>query len=76
MRVIENAGFLALARERTPEGLTRIGSPKNVREFAHILYSSFREADHRGFQSLVISLPVGSGLALAIRERVLKASHQ
>jgi L-threonylcarbamoyladenylate synthase len=75
-QVKENAGFLALASEITPDGLTRIGSPKTVLDFAHILYSTFREADRRKFQSLVISLPVGSGLALAIRERVLKASQQ
>ena len=75
-QVTKNASFLALAKERTPDGLTRIGSPKTVLDFAHILYSTFREADHMGFECLVISLPVGSGLALAIRERVLKASHQ
>jgi L-threonylcarbamoyladenylate synthase len=75
-QVINNAGFLALANEITPDGLTRIGSPKTVSDFAHVLYSTFREADRMGFQSLVISLPAGAGVALAIRERVLKASHQ
>jgi L-threonylcarbamoyladenylate synthase len=67
--------FLALAEVDTPDGAIRIASPDSDLAFARLLYSSFREADRRGFQRLVIIPPMGDGLSLAIKERLEKASY-
>jgi L-threonylcarbamoyladenylate synthase len=67
--------FLALAEVDTPDGAIRIASPDSELAFARLLYSSFREADRRGFQRLVIIPPMGDGLSLAIKERLEKASY-
>jgi|688.fasta_scaffold44150_3 L-threonylcarbamoyladenylate synthase len=73
--VIEGAGFLALFDFDTPTGMKRIAAPKTVEEFARLLYSAFRSADRIGFSSLVVVPPLGPGIALAIRERLEKASR-
>ena len=73
--VIEGAGFLALFDFDTPTGMKRIAAPKTVEEFARVLYSTFRSADRMGFSSLVVLPPLGAGIALAIRERLEKASR-
>ena len=67
--------FLALAEVVTPDGAIRIASPDSELAFARLLYSSFREADRRGFQRLVIVPPTGDGLSHAIKERLEKASY-
>lgn len=46
----------------------------DVDAMAHGLYASFRAADARGVQSLIVVLPPESGLGRAIRDRVTKAS--
>lgn len=71
---IEGAGFLALAGVETPIGMVRLATPNTVEEFAHILYATFRAADQNGFASLVVCLPLGRGLSIAINERVTKAA--
>ena len=72
---ITGAGFLALSDVETPSGMVRLASPKSVEEFAHILYSTFRKADHQGIDRLVVCLPKGKGIVVALRERLLKASQ-
>ena len=74
---IPNAGqgFLALAEIKTPEGVFRLASPKSSDEFAQVLYSSLREADSRGIREIVITQPSGDGIALAIRDRLARASN-
>jgi L-threonylcarbamoyladenylate synthase len=67
--------FLALAEVDTPDGAIRIASPDSELAFARVLYSSFREADRRGFQRLVVFPPPGDGLSHAIKERLEKASY-
>jgi L-threonylcarbamoyladenylate synthase len=73
---IPNAGqgFLALAEIKTPEGVFRLASPRSSVEFAQVLYSSLRDADARGFSEIVIAQPSGDGIALAIRDRLARAS--
>lgn len=73
--VIEGAGFLALVDVETPLGMKRMAAPKSIEEFAQLLYSTFRDADRLGFSSLVVVPPLGPGIALAIRERLEKASR-
>jgi hypothetical protein len=38
------------------------------------MYSTFRLADQREFQYLVVISPVGDGIVVAIKDRLLKAS--
>jgi len=72
---IQGAGLLALSEIKTPSSMMRLASPKSVEEFARILYSSLRKADHIGIDLLVVCLPNGRGLTVALRERLLKASQ-
>lgn len=68
-------GFIALAEIPTPEGVIRLASPKNAEEFAHVLYASLREADEKGLQKVVVSQPRENGIAIAIRDRLKRASN-
>jgi len=68
-------GFLALSNFHTPEGAIRLASPITTEQFARELYSAFRFADRKGLQKIVVLTPEGPGLANAIKDRLLKASH-
>jgi L-threonylcarbamoyladenylate synthase len=67
-------GFIALAEIQTPEKVIRLASPKSIEEFARVIYSALRDADAKGLNSVVVAEPVGDGLALAIRDRLMRAS--
>jgi L-threonylcarbamoyladenylate synthase len=67
-------GFIALAEIQTPEKVIRLASPKSVEEFARVIYSALRDADAKGLNSVVVAEPAGDGLALAIRDRLMRAS--
>ena len=69
------AGFLALLGIETPKGMARLGSPATIEEFAHVLYSTFREADREGLLVLVVHPPKEEGLGVAILERLKKAAQ-
>jgi L-threonylcarbamoyladenylate synthase len=72
---IAGQGFLALSNMKTPKGVVRIASPKNLKEFAQVLYKSFRKADELNLKSLIVHQPEGEGLAVAIRDRLSKAAN-
>ena len=67
-------GFIALAEFETPENVIRLATPKNVEEFARVIYSALRDADKEGLKTVVVQAPLGDGLALAIRDRLMRAS--
>ena len=67
-------GFIALSNIKTPEGVTRLASPKNNEEYAKILYQALRSADEQSIKVVHAHLPTGSDIALAIRDRLTKAS--
>ena len=67
-------GYLALSTHQTPHGAIRLGEPANHEEFARDLYRALRRADELGLKSVVIQLPTGDGIAIAIRDRALRAS--
>jgi L-threonylcarbamoyladenylate synthase len=67
-------GFFAFASIPTPLGVIRIAAPKNVNQFAQQLYSALRSADARGLTKIVIYSPKGDGIAIAIRDRIERAS--
>ena len=73
---IAGQGFIALAEFPTPEGVIRLASPVSNSEFARVLYDSLRKADHEKLSELVVLLPKGNGIAIAIRDRLVRASHK
>jgi L-threonylcarbamoyladenylate synthase len=68
-------GFIALATIPTPAGAIRLTSPKTIEHFARDLYAAFRSADHQGLKKVSVITPDGEGLAIAIRDRLEKASN-
>jgi L-threonylcarbamoyladenylate synthase len=58
----------------TPASMERLAAPNTVEEFARVLYSTLRAADQKGLTDLVVVQPEGEGLALAVNDRLLKAS--
>jgi L-threonylcarbamoyladenylate synthase len=72
---IAGQGFIALAEMPTPEGVIRLASPKDNEEFAHVLYQSLRAADEKGLQMVVVAQPEGNGIAIAIRDRLIRAAN-
>ena len=69
-------GFIALSKLDTPEGSVRLASPQTLEEFARSLYAAMRDADERGINRIVVILPKGDGLAIAIRDRVNRAARK
>ncbi len=67
-------GFIAPSRRVTPTGVKRLAAPKNLDEFARDLYSALRKADELGLAEVVVEQPQGDGLAIAIRDRLERAS--
>ncbi len=70
---VSGAGFIALGVEPTPPGMIRLAAPRDVNEYARVLYRSLKDADFQGLTSIVIIPPEGEGLAEAIRDRIEKA---
>ena len=69
-------GLIALAKFETPVGVTRVAAPKTVTEYASVLYSALRRADELGLSRLVAITPKDGELALAIVDRLQRASHK
>ena len=67
-------GFIALKELVTPEGVIRLAAPTNTDEFARDLYAALRKADEMGLAEVVIAQPQGEGIAIAIRDRLERAS--
>ena len=68
-------GFIALSHFETPEGVKRLASPKNDDEFARQLYAALRSADTQNLVRVVVKQPEGSGITIAIRDRLQRASN-
>jgi len=68
-------GFIALATTPTPKDAIRLASPNNDIEFAQSLYASLRKADELGLSHVVIEQPTGNGIAIAIRDRLMRAAN-
>jgi len=69
-------GFIAMSNVETPEGVIRLASPATVEEYAKVLYQSLREADEKSLGKVVIWQPTGNGIAIAIRDRLRRASNE
>jgi L-threonylcarbamoyladenylate synthase len=68
-------GFIAMADVATPAGVVRLASPKTHEEFARILYAALRSADEQELQTVVVFQPKGNGIAIAIQDRLKRASY-
>jgi L-threonylcarbamoyladenylate synthase len=70
----EGQGFIAPADVATPQGAIRLASPHTTDDFARVLYSALRDGDAQGLKTIVVIQPSGDGLAIAIRDRLMRAS--
>jgi len=73
-QAIAGQGFIAPADVATPPGAIRLASPANTDEYARVLYSALRDGDTQGLETIAIIQPSGDGLAIAIRDRLMRAS--
>ena len=68
-------GFIAIAGIKTPDGVIRLAEPRDDEDFARLLYSALRKADDSSLARVIVRQPVGGGIAIAIRDRLLRASR-
>jgi L-threonylcarbamoyladenylate synthase len=67
-------GFIALDQIPTPIGSIRLSSPASIEDYARNLYGALRMGDQLGLNKIYVVEPEGPGLAIAIRDRLGKAS--
>ena len=68
-------GYIAMHEYSTPDGVIRLAAPQSIEEFARILYAALRDGDARNLSRIVVTQPHGDGLALAICDRLIRASR-
>jgi L-threonylcarbamoyladenylate synthase len=68
-------GFIAMADVASESGVIRLARPTTHEEFARVLYSALRAADEQGLSTVVVAQPGGNGIAIAIRDRLMRAAH-
>ena len=71
---VAGQGFIAMADVASSAGVIRLAAPTTHEEFARVLYSALRAADEQGLNTVVVAQPGGSGIAVAIRDRLMRAS--
>ena len=72
---VPGQGFIAMSDAATPDGVVRLAAPQSHEEFARVLYSALRAADEQGLATVVVQQPQGDGIAIAIRDRLMRAAH-
>ena len=68
-------GYIALKSYPTPEGAIRLVAPTDNEDFARLLYGALREADSQEIDVVVVVQPEGADIAIAIRDRLKRASQ-
>jgi L-threonylcarbamoyladenylate synthase len=58
------------------DGVIRLAAPQTHEEFARVLYAALRAADEKGLAAVVVQQPTGTGIAIAIRDRLMRASKK
>ena len=71
---VAGQGFIAMAGLATPDGVVRLAAPQSHDEFARVLYAALRAADEQGLKVVVVAQPMGDGIAVAIRDRLMRAA--
>ena len=69
------AGFIALDSFSTPKSLIRLCTPSDNKLYASQLYESFAKADELKLGTVHVILAQGDDIAVAINDRILKASY-
>jgi L-threonylcarbamoyladenylate synthase len=67
--------FIALSSITTPDGVYRISSPTDIDEFVRNIYAGMRRADEMGFSELIVEVPEGQGIEVALLDRLKKAAR-
>jgi L-threonylcarbamoyladenylate synthase len=67
-------GFIALKKNKTPQGVIRLAEPRTIQEYAQILYEALREGDRQNLDAIYVFQPTGDGLAVAIRDRLARSA--
>ena len=70
---VAGQGFIGMADVATSAGVVRLAAPTTHDEFARVLYSALRAADEQGLSTVVVAQPGGNGIAIAIRDRLMRA---
>ena len=73
---VAGQGFIAMADVATPDGVVRLAAPRTHDEFARVLYAALRAADEQKLQTVVVAQPQGTGIAIAIRDRLKRAAYR
>jgi len=68
-------GLIALSKFFTPPGVIRLISPATNEEYARTLYQGLRLADSKKLEKIFVIKPTGDDIALAICDRLQKASE-
>jgi L-threonylcarbamoyladenylate synthase len=71
---IAGMGFIAAANHQTPDGAIRLSAPTSNDEYARGLYEALREGDRKNLPAIYVIPPSGDGVAIAIRDRLQRAS--
>ena len=69
-------GFIAMAGVMAGHGVVRLAAPESHQDFARVLYAALRAADDKGLHTVVVEPPLGDGIAIAIRDRLMRAAHE
>jgi L-threonylcarbamoyladenylate synthase len=72
---VAGQGFIAMADIASAAGVIRLAAPTTHDEFARVLYSALRAADEQGLNTVVVAQPEGNGIAIAIRDRLMRAAY-
>jgi L-threonylcarbamoyladenylate synthase len=67
-------GFIALSKFPTPSGVVRLISPDTNEDYARTVYKALRLADSKKLDKVFVILPEGDDIAIAICDRLKKAS--
>jgi L-threonylcarbamoyladenylate synthase len=71
----ETVGVLALASVASDvTGVTVLSSPRDVDDYARVLYARFRDADRAGVDVLLVVPPPPGGIGDAVRDRIERAA--
>ena len=73
---IAGQGFIAMADVASGEGVIRLAEPTTHEEFAQVLYAALRAADEKGLATVVVHQPLGTGIGIAIRDRLKRAAKK
>jgi len=72
---IDGDGLIALKSYVTPQGVQRLSTPENSKMLAHELYEAFRLGDKLKVKRIVVLVPSGNELEIAILDRVKRAAN-